>query len=606
MKQLIIFLSLGFLILLGTSAANVKAETNIVHNKHEFRGVWVATVASIDIGYHITEDQYKEEFIKILDTVQEFNFNAIIFQVRPTNDAFYPSSLNPWSRYLTGIEGKSPGWDPLAWMVQESHKRGIEFHAWLNPYRISLEKVADNYDTKEDILNSLTDKNFAKKHPEYVLEGGDGRLILNPGEPAVKQFIKDTIEEIVTKYDVDAIHFDDYFYPYSGIKNSGDNETYLTYKNEDESLANWRRRNVDEVIQGISELIHTYDSENNQAVQFGISPFGVWKNKSSDPLGSDTRASESYNMQYADTRKWVKEEWLDYIAPQLYWEIGHNLADYETLSSWWADVVHGTKVNLYTGNAIYRYGSKNSDGSLNEAWNKYDELPKQLLMNNEHEEINGSIFFSYKHLRSASSSALITGRTYIQKRMWDTVALQPALPLINETIPSQIENVSTTTGSTNTSFDISWDKVANSKYYMVYRFEKDQTADLSDPANIYSLVTNDKRSDTVTFADTNLEADQEYVYHITVVSNGVKEGPAKIVNYKPTNDGDDTTTTEETTTTTSVDTTTTSENTTTTEQVNNNDDSDDSNKSLYVVAIVASALIVLGSISFAFRKIKRA
>ncbi len=403
MKKLIIFLCLGLLFLSGGLIQSVDA---LSYNKQEFRGIWVATVANIDIGRYQTKAQYQKDFIEILDTIESYHFNALIFQVRPTSDAFYLSKLNPWSRYLTGVEGQSPGWDILSWMIEETKKRGISFHAWLNPYRVSLERIGNK--TKDALLKSLSKKNFAYKHPDYVLVSNENEMFLNPGQPAVKQFIIDTIEEIISNYNVDGIHLDDYFYPYSGVKENSDEAIYQIYKKEGESLGDFRRRNVNDVVKGIKDIIDKTGLE----IQFGISPFGIWRNQTSDPKGSNTRGTQSYDAQFADTRKWVKEEWIDYIAPQLYWEIGHPLADYETLVSWWNDVCQGTDVKLYTGHALYKYGTQSS-------FMHYKEIPNQILLNKDYDSIEGSIFFSYRHLTRNTSDALIEGRSYIRNHIWN-------------------------------------------------------------------------------------------------------------------------------------------------------------------------------------------
>lgn len=379
--------------------------------KHELRAVWVATVNNIDIPKQENPEHYKEAYLKVLETAKSFHMNAIVFQIRPMNDAFYRSSLNPWSEFLTGVQGKDPLWDPLSWMVEETHKHKMEFHAWLNPYRVSGKKVGEDFQTKDELLDSLAQGNFARKRKDLIILDGNGAPILNPGEPEVKQFIVETIDEIITNYDVDAIHFDDYFYPYADVAEN-DQVQFEKYGLPGEIKNDWRRRNVDEVIKGIHDLIKQNNDEREHKVQFGISPFAIWRNKKTDPSGSDTRGSQCYDEHFADTRKWVKEEWIDYIVPQIYWEIGHPLADYEVLAKWWADVVRGTNVKLYIGLAIYRYGTS-------ELWENVQIIPDQLRLNQSLKEIEGCFVFSYKHLVRTDNDVLNQALTTIKNEFWN-------------------------------------------------------------------------------------------------------------------------------------------------------------------------------------------
>ena len=374
--------------------------------REEMRAVWVATVSNIDIRVAESEEDFKKQFINILETMKSFNMNALAFQIRPCNDAFYRSELNPWSEFLTGKQGKDPGWDPLAWMVEQCHERNIEFHAWLNPYRVSNKRVGTHYETKEDLIDDLDPKNFARKRTDLVILDGRGAPILNPGEPEVKQFIYETIEEIVTNYPVDAIHFDDYFYPYADIGDQ-DQKLYEQYRNGEETLADWRRRNIDDVIYAIHKLLKNQP----RSIHLGISPFAIWRNKKVDSLGSDTNGGSTYDEHYADTRKWVKEEWIDYIVPQLYWEIGHPRADYEVLANWWADVVRDTGVKLYIGLGFYRYGS-------DDVWQQSNIIPDQLKLNDTIPEIQGTFSFSFKHFNRTDLSVLNEALNIVKNEYW--------------------------------------------------------------------------------------------------------------------------------------------------------------------------------------------
>lgn len=379
--------------------------------RREVRGVWVATVNNIDFPTCESIPQFQEAFIRILDTLEHYHITDLFFQLRPCNDAFYASELNPWSEYLTGAQGKDPGWDPLPWMVAATHRRGIKFHAWLNPYRVTGRKVGEDAATKEELLSSLHEKNFARKRMDLVVLDGRGAPILNPGEPHVKQFILDTIKELVEKYDIDGIHFDDYFYPYADI-GKNDEVTYQTYRLEHESLGDFRRRNVDEIIYAIHRYLQTVNMETNRKLRFGVSPFAIWRNYSTDQRGSKTNGAQTYDDHYADTRKWVKKQWIDYIVPQVYWEIGHPHADYRELVSWWADVVKGTSVDLYIGLGLYRYGSS-------EVWNRESTLLDQLAFNRTVPEVKGHVIFSYRHFHRTDCPPLIKVLEKIRTQYWN-------------------------------------------------------------------------------------------------------------------------------------------------------------------------------------------
>lgn len=378
MKKIILSLILTILII--TTIPSFAQDNSF----DELRGVWVATVLNLDYPKVQTsnESSLKAEAIKILDNVESIGLNAVFLQVRPAADAFYESNYFPWSKYLTGEQGKAPnnGFDPLQFWIEEAHKRGIEIHAWINPYRIS-KNYTGNID---DAWNQLVDTHIAKKKPYLVVEHTDGNLYFNPGEPFVKTTVALGVMEIVQNYDIDGIHFDDYFYPST---NFNDSETFKTYGNAFSNINNWRRNNVTELIKMVNEVINRVDS----SVEFGISPFGIWANKSSNPLGSDTNGNQSYYSHYADTRLWVKEGYIDYVIPQIYWNIGYPIADYEILVKWWSDVINGTDVKLYTGNAAYKVGNT----SQSDSWANESEIIRQLEMNSKINEVSGAVFFRY-------------------------------------------------------------------------------------------------------------------------------------------------------------------------------------------------------------------
>lgn len=368
----------------------VKLPTTYTEKTEEFRAVWVSTVSNIDIPQHRGETAYKAEIDKIIKNLRDNNFNAMFFQVRPMNDAFYESEFAPWSRYLGGAEGINPGWDVLGYIIEQAHLNGIEFHAWLNPYRVS-----SSSGDKQAQLNQLSSKNFAKLNPDYVIQDSKGHLILNPGQPEVRQYLYNVVGELLEKYDVDGIHFDDYFYSYSGTSNVEDQYQFDNYNPLNLSRDDWRRENVNELVKTIFENVEAHNEANNVFVKFGISPFGIWRNKSEDPeLGSNSRGLSSYSAQYADTYKWIKEGWLHYVMPQLYWEFNHSTARFADLTDWWVNVVKDTNVDLIIGHGFYRYAETSSN------WKDQNELLEQLRYISQYDEIVGSSFFSYKTLNS--------------------------------------------------------------------------------------------------------------------------------------------------------------------------------------------------------------
>ena len=346
---------------------------------YEFRGVWVASVSNIDwpMPNQYRPDLQKAEFIKQLDMHQRNGMNAIIGQVRPAADALYPSPYEPWSQWLTGVQGKAPFpyYDPLQFMIEESHKRGFEFHAWLNPYRAEFSVGK----------SSIAPNHITRLYPEWFLEYG-GKLYFDPGNLDAQDWVINVVKDIVHRYDVDAIHMDDYFYPYRiAGKEFPDTASYRKYGNG-MNKDQWRRSNVDSIIVALNDVIKA----EKPWVKFGISPFGVWRNQDKDPMGSPTKAGQTnYDDLYADVIMWMRNGWIDYLTPQLYWERGHKLVAYETLIDWWSKHAYGR--HMYIGHGIYRALEKNS-----KAWHNKAELPKQIELLRTYPTIQGSVYFSSK------------------------------------------------------------------------------------------------------------------------------------------------------------------------------------------------------------------
>jgi len=435
-------------------------KSSIPTPKHEFRGVWIATVVNIDWpknGLDSIEKQ-KQDYLKILDFYKDLNFNAVIVQIRAAGDAFYPSQYAPWSRFLTGNEGVAPKpyYDPLQWMIEEAHARGMEFHAWLNPYRAT-------FDQKIEILSKDHDYN---QHPEWMLKYGK-KYYYNPGLPEVQQHLANIMGEVVANYDVDAVHFDDYFYPYK-IANEvlEDSVTYSEHALPQQSLEDWRRSNIDSLVKNVHETI----KDKKPWVQFGISPFGVWKNKSIDPRGSDTKAGQTtYEDLYADPLLWMKKGWIDYLVPQVYWSMDLPVASHRKIVDWWSKNSQNT--NLYIGNGPYKIRN-NSD----KAWDNKKELPAQLKLAREDKIVMGNVFFSAKSLMSDKEDIL----KILEKKYYHNLALPPISPLQKNTFGNIEIRTQFVEKNGFLQFKIVPDQEINLRYALVYVAKKESKLDLEN------------------------------------------------------------------------------------------------------------------------------
>lgn len=358
--------------------------------RNELRGVWIAVVENIDFPRCRTAAEFKQQFRTRVQKLRAAGFTAVIFQVRSNCDAFYPSRLAPYSRWMTGREGVGfKDFDPLRFMVDETHRHGMEFHAWFNPYRVENSTPL----SKTAYLKTLAANNFARRNPQWVLAQKNGknlRLFLDPGEPRVIQHVSAVVHEVVSRYPVDAIHFDDYFYPYEKLGRE-DDRSFARYNPRRLNRDSWRRSNTDALILAVRRTIDSANQKRQSKARFGISPFGIWANYKTNRFGSLTGGKESYSIICADTRKWVQYRAIDYITPQIYWHFGHEQAAYAALVDWWCSVVRGTGVKLYIGMGAYR---ANSPG-----WNNY-ELVNQMRFNRMKPEVSGTMFFSYRSLFS--------------------------------------------------------------------------------------------------------------------------------------------------------------------------------------------------------------
>ena len=378
----------------------------------EFRGVWIATVNNIDwpSSKNLSVEEQKKEFITLANLYQKMGLNALVVQVRPAADAFYPSTLEPWSEFLTGIQGQSPlpFYDPLSFMIQETHKRGMEFHAWLNPYRAVFNIHQ----------SSIANHHITKTKKEWFLNYGDKKYF-NPALQEVRDYFINIVLDIVNRYDVDGIHIDDYFYPYRiPGKEFPDQKFYLKY-GKGLSKDDWRRSNCDSIIKQLWTAINKAP----RRVKFGVSPFGVWRNKDKDPLGSQSKAGQTnYDDLYANILLWLKKGWMDYCVPQLYWERGHQLCDYDTLLNWWANNNYGR--HIYVGHALYKAGTSKGYKDLN-------ELPNEIINLRNQPNIQGSVYFSstnfVKNVNGWADS--------LQQNYYATPAIVPPMPWIDNEIP---------------------------------------------------------------------------------------------------------------------------------------------------------------------------
>ncbi|MEV5875949.1 family 10 glycosylhydrolase [Streptomyces sp. NPDC052101] len=357
----------------------------------EMRGVWLSTVSNRDWPSRpgLTAAAQRRELLTHLDKAHRDRLNTVIFQVRPAADALWPSPYEPWSAYLTGTQGRSPGWDPLGTAVKEAHARGLRLHAWFNPYRVA---------THTD-LGRLAASHPARKHRDWVVPYG-GKLYYNPGLPEVRAFVQRAMLDAVAKYPVDAVHFDDYFYPYPVAGQTfDDDEAYDRYGGDFGSRAAWRRDNIDRLVKEMAAGIKKV----RPGTRFGVSPFGVWRNASRDPRGSDTTAGvQTYDDLHADTRSWVRGHWIDYIVPQLYWNIGYAAADYAKLVDWWAAVAEGTGTHLYIGEALYKAGAAGQPS----AWHDPVELSRHLTLAARHPQVRGHVFFAAKDVAADPIGAM--------------------------------------------------------------------------------------------------------------------------------------------------------------------------------------------------------
>lgn len=363
----------------------------------EMQGIWVSSVYNLDYPSRtgLSEQQLKNEADAIIQNAKDWGMTAIFLQVRPSADALYSSDIVPWSAVLSGTQGQAAhnGFDPLAYFVNQCHTQGLEIHAWLNPYRITRKTAA----SREDAFALLCDSHPAHRLSDFVVYHTDGCLYYDPGRPEVQQHLLEVTAEILDNYAVDGIHLDDYFYPGSSF---ADDETIATYGSEFLDAGDFRREAVCQLVEALHKLVQQKRPE----VQFGISPAGIWASSLRLPMGADTTGSQSYFDHFADSRRWVREGMVDYIAPQIYWEIGAPAGDFSVLLDWWSDTVADTDVKLYVGMAAYKAAEAQPDS----VWYGVEELQRQLEAIRADDNARGALFFRYGSLLSLDVTSLLT------------------------------------------------------------------------------------------------------------------------------------------------------------------------------------------------------
>jgi uncharacterized lipoprotein YddW (UPF0748 family) len=451
--------------------------------KREFRAVWVATVVNIDWpdSYNHSPATQKQDLIDLLDNMKRCGMNAIIFQVRPECDALYESSYEPWSYWLTGEQGEAPNpyYDPLEFAIEEAHKRSMELHAWFNPYR--AERSEGRF--------TLDESHVVNQHPDWILTFGSLKL-LDPGLPMCRDYVTDVIMDVVHKYDIDGVHFDDYFYPYSGTTTE-DAETFANYSRGFSDIGDWRRDNVNLLITQVFDSIKSVKSH----VKFGISPFGIWK----DGVPEGIIGLDAYNVIYCDAVTWLQRRIIDYLTPQIYWYIG-GPQDYSKLMPWWADQTDDR--HIYPGHAAYK---------IEDDWGLPSEMPNQVRLNRETDDVYGSVYFSAKQIRANP----LGFRDSLRLDLYSTSAIIPSMTWLDSIPPNP--PIDLTAHDVDAGTLLQWDIALSAsdgdtaRNYVIYRVEEDDSLDLSNSENILDIIASENQE----FLDTEGSEYLRYTYLVT-------------------------------------------------------------------------------------------
>ena len=436
-------------------------------SKREFRGAWIQCVNGQFQG--IGTKKMQQILTYQLDELRKDGVNVIIFQVRPECDALYASSIEPWSRFLTGQQGvpPSPYWDPLQWMVLECHKRGMEIHAWINPYR-----------AKTKGTRQLAQNHIAVQRPMNCF-AYDEQFLLNPGIAENRDYICEVVKDIVSRYDVDGLHIDDYFYPYP-VKGESipDDELFLDHPNGIKNQNDWRRYNVNLFIEQLYRTVH----ETKPWVKVGISPFGIYRNKRNSPVGSETNGLQNYDDLYADVLMWVNNGWLDYCVPQLYWEIGNKAADYETLIKWWNQ--YASARPLIIGEDIERTvkAADRNNPQIN-------QLRAKMKLHHQLPNVKGTVLWYAK----AAVDNIGNYGTNLRQVYWRYPALQPSMPFLDDKAPRKVRKLKPIW--TSDGYILFWTAPKGKNWndkaekYVVYRFAHGEKVNINDPSKIFVVTT---------------------------------------------------------------------------------------------------------------------
>ncbi len=476
---------------------SIAQNTTKIAPKREFRGVWVASVSNIDwpSKQGLTADQQKQELIAILEQHKKSGLNAVMLQIRPTADALYAKSRELWSHWLMGKQGlaPTPGYDPLEFAIKEAHFRGIELHAWFNPYRATM--------TATQVVSP---DHIVKKRPELFYTYG-GQKLFDPGIPEVREYITQIILDVVKSYNIDGVHFDDYFYPYQiAGQRINDSSTFSKYPNGFTKINDWRRNNVDLLIKMVNDSVHHY----KKYIKFGVSPFGIWRNYREDTLGSKTNGLSNYEELYADSRKWIKEGWVDYINPQIYFTFNRSAAPFGVLLDWWGNNTFGR--HLYIGQAAYLV---NTVTRVDPTWMRLTEVPNQIRAMRQNNRVQGSIFFSSKSLSTNAKSLTDSLRNDFYKYP----ALPPQMPWLDDVMPNQPQTL--TADALPDGVNLKWTKPAPAKDgetasgYVIYRFVEGEKVNILDPKNILRI----SFEDFTFYLDSSVEKGKRYNYLVTAL-----------------------------------------------------------------------------------------
>ncbi len=470
---------------------------------NELRGAWIATVANIDWPSQpgLSQERQQMEFDSLMDVAKSMNLNAVFVQVRPAGDAMYKSPVIPWSRYLTGYQGAAPGdslYDPLEYMVKSAHSRRLEFHAWFNPYRATFD-----LDTAAlSPLHPLKALPPATRNQWFFRYGT--KYYFNPANPSVMRYLVNTITDVVTRYDIDGVHFDDYFYPYKEAgQEINDYDQFATNPRGFTNIEDWRRSNVNSLVEQVSMSIKKIKPQ----IRFGVAPVGVWRNISRDPMGSDTKVSMTcYDDLYADVLHWLRNGWIDYVAPQLYWSIGFSVADYAKLVDWWSRNAYGKHV--YIGHAAYKVDRDLADPN----WYQADQINKQIALNRSNPGVQGSIFFSIKQLMRNPLGL----QDSLRRSLYATQAITPSMNWLSKVPPAtpQICKVKGTPSSVKLAWNVC-DLLTGEEmpyYFGIYRFRGEEIGKFDDPRNL--LILTPYNTENWTFEDQTAVIGETYTYMI--------------------------------------------------------------------------------------------